>query len=73
MLSDKQKEEEIRRKRRLAAKGLKERKDGRPIDPMEDTGKLALDTDPDEPETAEETEAKVARNAAALGFALRRP
>ena len=51
MQSDKEKAAEIQKKRRLAAKGLKERKDGKPIDPMEDIGTLKIDTDPDQPET----------------------
>jgi hypothetical protein len=36
MQSDEEKAEDIKKKRRLAAKGLAERKDGKPIDPMED-------------------------------------
>ena len=47
MQSEKEKAEEIRKKRRLAAKGLEERKDGKPIDPLEDVGTLGIDTDPE--------------------------
>jgi hypothetical protein len=44
MKSDKEKGEEILRKRRLAAKGLAERGDGKPVDPLADAGSL----DPDD-------------------------
>ena len=46
--TDGEKGEEILRKRRLAAKGLKEQPDGRAIDPMEDfdpLGESIADTD----------------------------
>lgn len=40
MKSDEEKAEEILKKRRLAAKGLRERADGKPIDPLEDMTSL---------------------------------
>lgn len=72
MPSDKDKAEEILKKRRLAAKGLKERKDGKPIDPMEDVGSLATDTDPDQPESPEEKERDVAVRGLGIGLGMRR-
>jgi hypothetical protein len=54
--SDQEKAEDLLKKQRLAAKGLKERADGKPIDPLEDATSLdpddkTLDFDPaDEPE-----------------------
>ena len=68
MKTDKEKAEEIQKKRRLAAKGLEERKDGKPIDPMEDVGNLAIDNDADEPETTEEKENKVANRGLGIGL-----
>ena len=72
MRSDKEKAEEIRKKRRLAAKGLKERKDGKPIDPMEDVGTLELDTDPDEPETTAQKEKEVGQRGLVIGLGMKR-
>ena len=72
MQSEKEKAEEILKKRRLAAKGLRERKDGKPIDPMEDVGTLELDTDADEPETVAEKEKDVAQRGFALGLGMKR-
>ena len=72
MKTDKEKAEEIQKKRRLAAKGLEERKDGKPIDPMEDVGNLAIDNDADEPETTEEKENKVANRGLGIGLGFRR-
>jgi len=71
MLTDKEKAEEILKKRRLAAKGLKERGDGKAIDPMEDIGELDIDNDPDVPETPEEKEREIAMRGAAAGLALK--
>ena len=72
MRSDKEKAEEIRKKRRLAAKGLKERKDGKPIDPMEDVGTLKLDTDPEQPETPAEKDRDLAQRGIAIGLGMKR-
>ena len=72
MQSDKEKAEEIRKKRRLAAKGLNERKDGKPIDPMEDVGTLAIDTDADEPKSTTEKEMDIAKRGFALGLGMKR-
>ncbi len=72
MKTDKEKAEEILKKRRLAAKGLEERKDGKPIDPMEDVGKLTIDNDADDPETTEEKEKQVANRGLGIGLGFRR-
>lgn len=68
---EKEKAEEILKKRRLAAKGLEERGDGKPVDPLEDVGSLDPDADlqPDDPEELEE---KIAERALPVGIALRR-
>lgn len=72
MQNDNDKAREVQKKRRLAAKGLKERKDGKPIDPMEDVGTLAIDTDADDPETPAEKEREVARRGLAFGLGMKR-
>ncbi len=72
MQSDKEKGEEILKKRRLAAKGLKERQDGKPIDPMEDADSLAIDKDADEPATEDEKQQSIAGRGLAAGLGLRR-
>ncbi len=46
-MTEKEKGEEILKKRRLAAKGLKERADGKPVDPLADVTSL----DPDDKRT----------------------
>jgi hypothetical protein len=51
MKTDEEKAAELLKKRRLAAKGLKERGDGKPVDPLEDATSLdpddkTLDVDP---------------------------
>jgi hypothetical protein len=68
---DKEKAAEILKKRRLAAKGLEVRPDGKPVDPMEDIGSFDPDADlqPDDPE---ELEKKIAERALPAGIALRR-
>ncbi len=72
MQSDKEKAQQIEKKRRLAAKGLRERRDGKPIDPMEDVGTLAIDTDADDPETPAEKELDVAKRGFAIGLGIKR-
>ena len=72
MQSDKEKAAEIQKKRRLAAKGLKERKDGKPIDPMEDIGTLKIDTDPNQPETPAEKDRGIAQRGLAIGLGMKR-
>jgi hypothetical protein len=64
MKTDEEKAEELLKKRRLTAKGLKERGDGKPVDPLEDAtsldrGDKTLKVDP-----ADEPEADIARAAA---------
>ena len=72
MQSDEEKAQDIKKKRRLAAKGLKERKDGKPIDPMEDAGSLDIDIDADDPETPAEKQAEVAKRGFAIGLGMKR-
>ncbi len=72
MQSDEEKAQEIKKKRRLAAKGLEERKDGKPIDPMEDAGSLDVDTDADEPETPAQKQEEVAKRGFAVGLGMKR-
>ena len=72
MQSDEEKAREIKKKRRLAAKGLTERKDGKPIDPMEDVGSLAIDTDADDPETPAEKQEDLAKRGFAIGLGMKR-
>ena len=69
MKDDREKGAEILKKRRLAAKGITVRADGKPVDPMEDAGDL--DADPNVPETQEEKQARVARRAAATSAGFR--
>jgi hypothetical protein len=69
---EKRKAEEILKKRRLAAKGLAERPDGKPVDPLENFDSL----DPDEkrlaPEDEEDREEEIAERALPAAAALRR-
>jgi hypothetical protein len=59
--------EEILKKRRMAAKGLKPTSAGKPVDPMEDPVDEAIEP----PRNAKERQEKVAAGAAA-GLAVRR-
>jgi hypothetical protein len=70
MKTDKEKAEEILKKRRLATKGLEERGDGKPIDPLEDIG-LGIDNDHDHVDTPEEKEEEVANRALVAGLVLK--
>jgi hypothetical protein len=72
MQSDEEKAQDIKKKRRLAAKGLAERKDGKPIDPMEDVGSLDIDTDANRPETPAEKQEDVAKRGFAVGLGMKR-
>ena len=69
---EKAKAEEVLKKRRLAAKGLRERGDGKPVDPLEDMDSLDPDDKRLEPEDAEEREEELAERAVATGAAMRR-
>jgi hypothetical protein len=69
MKDDAEKAAEIEKKRRLAAKGLAERKDGKPIDPMADDALDPAD-EHDKPLTAEEKKAESVR-VAAIGFGVK--
>jgi hypothetical protein len=64
--NDTEKAAKILKKRRLAAKGLRERGDGKPIDPLEDIGEP--DAEPNLPESQEEKQVRLAR-AAVIGSA----
>lgn len=66
MKSDAEKAEEVLKKRRLAAKGLKEREDGKPVDPLEDASSLDPDDKRSHLDPLEDPSANGAR-AAALG------
>lgn len=72
MESDEEKAREIKKKRLLAAKGLTERKDGKPVDPMEDVGTLDVDTDADDPDTPAEKQEEVAKRGFAIGLGMKR-
>jgi hypothetical protein len=68
MASDEErKAEEILKKRRLAAKGLKETPDGRAIDPMEDFDPLDENRG-----DADDDQGDIAARAAAIGVVTRR-
>jgi len=69
---EKAKAEEVLKKRRLAAKGLRERGDGKPVDPLEDMDSLDPDDKRLEPEDAEEREEELAERAVATGAGVRR-
>ena len=69
---EKEKAEEILKKRRLAAKGLKERGDGKPVDPLEDIESLNPDDKDPTPDEPEERQQEVAERAAVAGPALRK-
>jgi hypothetical protein len=64
MKTDDEKAEELLKKRRLAAKGLKERSDGKAVDPLEGMTSLDPDEKTREVDPAEEPEPDVARAAA---------
>lgn len=68
MKTDQEKAEELLRKRRLAAKGLKERGDGKPVDPLEGMDSLDPDDKHREADPLKKPEANTAA-AIALGRA----
>jgi hypothetical protein len=70
--NDREKGEEILKKRRLAAKGIEERSDGKPVDPLADIGSLDPDDKRPEPEDAGEREEDVAERSLPAAMALRR-
>jgi len=69
---ERRKAEEILKKRRLAAKGLRERPDGKAVDPLEDMDSLDPDDKRLAPEDTEEREEEVAARTVPAGVALRR-
>lgn len=70
MKTDRQRGEEILKKRRMADKGLNGRRDGKPVDPAEDAG--SLDIDPVRPKTMTEKEKEIARRGLAGGLSVKR-
>jgi hypothetical protein len=72
MKTDRERGEEILKKRRMADKGLNVRKDGKPVDPAEDAGSLDIDKDPEHPETTAEKEGEVARRGIAGSLLAKR-
>ncbi len=71
-MQEEEKAREIEKKRQLAAKGLKERADGRPVDPLEVAGSLDADDGRLSPEDSEEREKDIAERALPAAAALRR-
>lgn len=69
---EKRKAEEILKKRRLAAKGLEERPDGKPVDPLEDLASLDPDDHRLDPEDPDERERELAERVVPAAAALRR-
>ncbi len=69
---EKRKAEVIVKKRRLAAKGLKARSDGKPVDPLADVESLDADDKRPLPEDTEAQEEEIAGRALPAAAALRR-
>lgn len=69
---ERKKAAETLRKRRLAAKGLKERPDGKPVDPLEDIDSLDPDDKDLSPDDPEERSEEVSERAAVAGLAIKR-
>jgi hypothetical protein len=72
MQSEDEKAEEILKKRQLAAKGLKERPDGKPVDPLADINSLDPDDKDMTPDDPDERQKEVAERAVPVAAALRR-
>ena len=70
--NDREKGEEILKMRRLAAKGIEEQSDGKPVDPLTDIGSLDPDDKRPEPEDSVEREEDVAERSLPAAMALRR-
>jgi hypothetical protein len=64
MKTDDERAEELLKKRRLAAKGLKERGDGKPVDPLDDMTSLDPEDKAPEVDPLAEPEPDIARAAA---------
>jgi len=69
---EKDKAQEILKKRRLAAKGLKERPDGKAVDPLEASDSLDPSDKRPSPEDSEAREKEIAERALPAAAALRR-
>jgi hypothetical protein len=69
---EKRKGQEILKKRELARKGLEERPDGKPVDPLEGMDSLDPDDKQLTPETTEEREKEMAERALPIAAGLRR-
>lgn len=72
MKTDDEKAEEILKKRRLAAKGLKVRADGKPVDPLADMDSLDPDDKDPTADPPEQREEEIADAAVAGQLGLRR-
>jgi hypothetical protein len=72
MQTEDEKAEEILRKRRLAAKGLKVREDGKPVDPLADIDSLDPDDKDPTADPPEERQEEIADAAVAGQLGLRR-
>ena len=69
---DREKGDELLKKRDLAAKGLKVRGDGKPVDPLADIESLEPDDKRTAPEDAEEREENLAARILPAAAALKR-
>ena len=69
---DLEKGEELLKKRDLAAKGLKVRSDGKPVDPLADIDSLDPDDKKISPEEVEEREGNLAARILPVAAALKR-
>jgi hypothetical protein len=69
---EKRKADEILKRRRLAAKGLEERPDGKAVDPLEEVNSLDPDDKRLAPEDPEEREEELAERVVPAVAALRR-
>jgi len=70
--TDREKGEEILKKRRLARKGLEERGDGKPVDPLADAESLDSDDKRTVPEDPEEREKDLAAGILPVAASLKR-
>ena len=70
--TERDKAKEVLKKRELAAKGLKERGDGKPVDPLADIESLDPDDKRTEPVDVDEREEEIAERALPGAMAVRR-
>ena len=72
MQREDEKAAEIVKKRRLAAKGIKERADGKPVDPLEGASSLDPDEKNPSPAKPDERQAEIAERAVIAQMGLKR-